>query len=76
MNVRISNSAQNVLIGSFLLMLVAIVAVYIGNLTATLTVYRITWPFTTVKEFASSNYDLYVWKGTVHELVLQVQLTI
>ena len=52
-----------------------VVAVYCGNLTASLAVPKIQWPFTNLHGLAHhKEYDFLIQEGTVREDVLRVSI--
>ena len=60
--------------GTYWLVIIALVATYTGNLTASLAIHRHKWPFNTLDEFANApDWPLYVNRK---ELVLQVGMKI
>ena len=70
---KVSSTAQALLYGSFLLTLLGLIAAFTGNLTATLAVQKRVWPFKTLREFADSDYNLYIAEGTLVEEALKVE---
>ena len=67
-------SSQTVVYGSYILTIIGLSAAYVGNLTATLAIHKRIWPFKTIREFAFSNYNLYITGGTIVEESLKVQV--
>lgn len=54
----------------YMLTNVCLLAIYMGNLTASLAIKHQPWPLTTITDFAESNFNLYLGKGTHIEQVL------
>ena len=69
---NIARSSQMVILSGYILALVCVISVYGGNLMAYLAIEKQTWPFTTLQEFADSDYGLYISNESIGLTILKV----